>query len=429
MKARLVLPSILVACVLTAVAVGAFASSAGAAAPPRVPLLLISLDGFRWDYLDRGLTPNLARLAARGVRAQALVPAFPTKTFPNHYTLVTGLFPEHHGIVDNTMRDPVTGAWFRMNDTAAVRDARWWGGEPLWVTAERQGARSGVMFWPGSEAPIGGVRPSQWREYDGAVPNAARSTQVVDWLDLPPDARPDVVFLYFSLTDDAGHRFGPDGPHVDSAIADVDAEIGALLEVLDAHGHGAARINVVVVSDHGMAAVDTSRVVVLDDYLDPQVVRLVDAGPLLALDPASGFADSVARALFRMPHFSAFRREETPEHWHYRDHPRIPAFVGVAEVGWQVLPRAPLRLRPQAFVGGSHGYDNAETTMRGILIAAGPAFRRGVVVPPLGSMHVYGLLCRAAGLRPARNDGSPDSVRGFFERPQASGLRPQRGAP
>ncbi len=393
----------------------------------RPPLVIISLDGFRWDYLDRGLTPNLSRLAARGVRARALVPAFPTKTFPNHYTLVTGLQPEHHGIVDNVMRDPATGAWFRINDTAAVRDARWWGGEPLWATAARQGVLSATVFWPGSEAPIGGVRPTQWLPYDGRMPNSARTTQVVDWLDLPPDARPDVVLLYFSLTDDAGHRFGPDSPQLDSAVSSVDAEIGELLEVLDSHGLGAARLNVVVVSDHGMAAVDTSRVVVLDDYLDPQVVRLVDAGPLLTLDSASGFADSVARALGRIPHLSAFRREETPARWHYRDNPRIPAFVGVAEGGWQVVPRAPLRQRPQGFIGGSHGFDNADAAMHGILVAAGPAFRRGAVVPPLGNVHVYELLCRAAGLRPGPNDGSPDSVRAFFPSRQPSAVSRRRG--
>jgi predicted AlkP superfamily pyrophosphatase or phosphodiesterase len=386
------------------------------AAAHRPPLIVISLDGFRWDYLDRGLTPILTRLASEGVRARGLVPSFPSKTFPNHYSLVTGLYPEHHGIVDNVIHDSVLGAWFRIPDTAAVRDARWWGGEPVWVTAERQGVPSAAMFWPGSEAAIGGVRPSHWRPYDARVADGARVLQVMDWLELPPDARPGVVLLYFSDTDDAGHRYGPASPQTDSAIAKVDGEIGHLLELLDARGLG-GRVDLVVLSDHGMAATDTSRVVVLDRYLDPGAAELVQAGPVLSLNPRPGFEDSVARALARLPHTTSYRRADTPPRWHYRVNPRIPAWVGVVDEGWLVGERLALQLMPRAFVGGNHGYDNALVSMRGILIASGPAFRRGATVDAIQNIHVYDLLCRAAGLRPAPNDGSADSVRTFFARP------------
>jgi predicted AlkP superfamily pyrophosphatase or phosphodiesterase len=398
------------------VLLAALLAAAGGAAPsppPPAPLIVVSFDGFRWDYLDRGLTPNLARLAAGGVRLRALVPSFPTKTFPNHYTLVTGLEPEHHGIVDNVMRDPATGGWFRLSDTAAVADARWFGGEPLWVTAVRQGRRSAAMFWPGSEAPVGGVRPTYWRHYDARLADTARVDQVLAWLDLPAGERPSVLALYLSDADDAGHRVGPDAPQTAAAIVQVDAMLGRLLEGLRARGLE-GRVNVVVVSDHGMEAIDVRRTVVLDDYIDPATLDLLQAGPGLAFTPHPGFEDSAARASARLPHATVYPRAATPERWHYRDHPRIPAFVGVSEPGWQVVERLALQVRPQAFTGGAHGYDNADPAMRGILIAAGPAFRRGVVLEAVRNIHVYDLLCRAAGLTPAPNDGSPDSVSAFF---------------
>ena len=412
-------------------AVAGTAPGAGAPrrAPPRPPLIVVSFDGFRWDYLDRGLTPNLSRLAAAGVRARALVPSFPTKTFPNHYTLVTGLRPEHHGIVDNTVKDPETGAVFHASDTLAVRDPRWWGGEPLWVTAERQGGRSAAMFWPGSEAPIGGLLPTYWRHYDARVADSARVDQVLAWLDLPEAERPSVLLLYLSDTDDAGHAFGPDAPEMAVAIRQVDAMVGRLVAGLRARGPR-GRANLVFVSDHGMEAIDTSRVVVLDDFVDPRAIELLTAGPLLIFNPRPGLEDSAARAAARIPHAHVYRRQETPERWHYRDNPRIAAFVGVADAGWQVLERLPLEIRPRLFIGGAHGYDPADPAMRGILVAAGPAFRRGVVVGPLGNVHVYDLLCRAAGLTSAANDGSPDSVAAFFARPtRAASSSPGRAAP
>jgi hypothetical protein len=157
-------------------------------------------------------------------------------------------------------------------------------------------------------------------------------------------------------------------------------------------------------------------VVVLDDYLDPRAIELLTAGPLLAFNTRPGLEDSAARAAARIPHAHVYRRQETPERWHYRDNPRIAAFVGVADAGWQVLERLPLQIRPQLFTGGSHGYDPTDAAMGGILVAAGPAFRHGVVLGPLGNVNVYDLLCRAAGLTSAANDGSPDSVAAFFAR-------------
>ncbi|MQY62801.1 MAG: alkaline phosphatase family protein, partial [Calditrichaeota bacterium] len=181
-------------------------------------VLLISLDGFRWDYLEKADTPNLDRLVSTGAKARALIPAFPTKTFPNHYTIITGLYPENHGIIANTMFDPAYGDTFMLSKRETVSDGRWYGGEPLWVTAEKQGRISATLFWPGSEAEIGGVRPTYWYQYDHDLPHADRINQILAWLDLPPDRRPIFITLYFPDTDDQGHRFGPDSQELATAI-------------------------------------------------------------------------------------------------------------------------------------------------------------------------------------------------------------------
>src|SRR5688572_15430716 len=214
------------------------------------PVILISFDGFRWDYETKAPAPNLRSLAARGVRAESLIPSFPTKTFPNHYTIVTGLYPGHHGIVANNIHDPSTGRTLTLANRKEVGDPMWWGGEPIWVTAQRQGLTSGAVFWPGSEAPIGGMYPRCWKLFDDSYPPDDRVDEILGWLELPPVERPRFITLYFSDVDSAGHSFGPDSIEVQEAVRRVDGYLGRLLKGLDARGLTNA-VNVVVVSDHG----------------------------------------------------------------------------------------------------------------------------------------------------------------------------------
>jgi len=380
-----------------------------AAQPVDEPLLiLVSFDGFRWDYLDRAPAPNLHRLANRGVRARGLIPSFPSKTFPNHYTLVTGLYPGHHGVVANTMRDVPTGRLFSLSRKAEVRDAMWWtDGTPLWVTAEREKRRTGTMFWPGSEAVIGGVRPSYWVPYDELMSGVARVDQVLRWLDLPRAQRPSFLTLYFEDTDDAGHSQGPDSDAVRAAVERLDGYLGRLLQGLEKRGL-AQRANVVVVSDHGMAAVVPDQVLTLDRFISLDEVDVVDIDPTLALIPAPGKIDAIYASLAAAsPHLHVYRRAETPAAWHYRDHPRIPPIVGVVDEGWRIVKgtlvdRAVQAVRPPR---GEHGYDPSVESMRGIFIAAGPAFKQGVVVPAFENVHVYDALATALGVTPEKNDG------------------------
>lgn len=384
-------------------------SPAAPAQRPRV--VLISLDGFRWDYVDRPAAVNLRALAARGVRAERMLPSFPSKTFPNHYTLVTGLTPAHHGIVANVMQDAALGT-FRINDTTAIREPRWWGGEPIWVTAETQGRRAASYFWPGSEAAIQGVRPTWWFPYEHTRPNAQRVAQVLAWLAMPPDSAPAIITLYFSDTDDAGHRYGPMAPQTDSAIARVDSAVGAVVDGIARLGL-ADVVNVLVVADHGMAPSSSERLIVLDDLLDVSTVDVVDWTPVAAIAPRDGDTARVLRALSgRHPHLQVYRKGEVPARYRFDGHPRITPVIGIADEGWSITDRAFLQRRGAAtFDGGQHGYDADLPSMGAVFVAAGPGIARGRVVPPFRNVHVYPLLAHLLGLRAAPSDGSLDSVR------------------
>ncbi|UCH62763.1 MAG: alkaline phosphatase family protein [Fidelibacterota bacterium] len=374
-------------------------------------VLLISLDGFRWDYLEKADTPNLDRLVSTGVKARALIPVFPTKTFPNHYTIVTGLYPENHGIISNTMFDPAYNDTFMLSKREAVSDGYWYGGEPLWVTTERQSRISATMFWPGSEAEIGGIRPTYWYEYDHELPHADRVTQVLAWLDLPPDRRPVFITLYFPDTDDQGDRFGPDSQELATAIVRVDSILGTLFEGLMERGL-MEKINIVVVSDHGMAAIDSTRVIFVDDYIDLKQAGVIDWSPVLGLRPPEEVQEDIYEALKTAhPHLSAFRRDEMPDRLHYSTHHRIPYIIAIADEGWSITSHAFYDRDPSHFNGGSHGYDNRYPSMHGIFIARGPAFENGLEVAPFQNIHIYNLIVRVLGLKAAPNDGSLDSVK------------------
>jgi predicted AlkP superfamily pyrophosphatase or phosphodiesterase len=285
-------------------------------------LVLISFDGWRWDYIDRQPAPNLKALAARGVRAKAMIPSFPVLTFPNHHTLVTGLYPEHHGIVGNTIRDPVMPERFTQSSETA-KDGRWWGGEPLWVTAVRQGRRAATMFWPGSEAAIGGVRPTYWKPYDKQFETGARVAQVLSWLALPQAERPSFISLYFEEVDSAGHDFGPDSSELATAARHLDDALGEL--VAGVHRLGLDdRTTIVVVSDHGMTPVSYARVVYLDAFIDLGTVDVIESGGSLQLNPRDGDVDALYQRLHgKHPKLAIYRRKDVPRRLHFSDNARI----------------------------------------------------------------------------------------------------------
>lgn len=371
----------------------------------RPPVILISVDGLRPDYLKRGVTPHINALAAAGVTTPAMRPSFPSLTFPNHYTLVTGKRPDNHGIVNNTMVDPaIAGVTFTLSNRAAVMDRRWWdGAEPVWVTAEKAGVRTATMFWPGSEADIQGVRPHQWLPFDGTMPNPARVAQILAWIDQPQ--RPGLLTLYFDTVDHDGHEYGPGAAETTRAVAEIDARIGDLLAGLKARGVVA---NIVLVSDHGMAEVAADRTIRLDQILPANSFRMVTGGAVAGLEPAEGQDAVLAEALLRAhPHMQCWRRQNIPASLHYGRNPRVPAFVCLAEPGWMIWgmpPKTAVRL------GGMHGYDPAAPDMAATFVAAGPAFKTGMIVPPFDNVDVYPLLMRLIGLKPLPSDGASKTL-------------------
>ena len=397
--------------ILVALALVAAVPVAPRAAGEPPILILISFDGWRWDYIDRQPANNLKALAARGIRARAMIPSFPVLTFPNHYAIITGLYPEHHGIVGNNMRDPAMPDKFTMSAETA-RDTRWWGGEPLWVTAIRQGRRAATMFWPGSEAVIAGMRPTYWKPYDEKHPTPGRVTQALAWLALPAAERPSFVSLYFEEVDSAGHDFGPDSPELALAVRHLDDALGQL--VLGVHQLGLDdRTSIVVVSDHGMTPVSYARVVYLDAFIDMSTVDVLESGSNLQLNPRDGDVDGLYRRLSgKHPRLAIYRRQDVPARLHFRDNARIPAIIGVPDEGWTVTTGQ--RLKESELHVGAHGYEPTSNDMGALFVAAGPPLRQGLIVAPFENVHVYDLLCRLLNIAPARNDGDATVTRGFM---------------
>lgn len=359
-------------------------------------VVLVGVDGFRHDYLDLFAAPNLARVARAGVRADGLIPPFPSLTFSSFYTIATGLYPEHHGIVGNTFFDPERNETFSLGDRESVEDGTWYGGQPIWVTAETQGMVAASFFFVGTEAAIKGVHPTYWQAYDASVPYDRRVDQVLAWLALPPRQRPHLITVYFSAVDSAGHTYGAASPEVGKAIGSVDRSLGRLLNGLAALPHG-NRVYVVVVSDHGMDAVDRDE---LAESVDLSGARPQFLGPHLALfvrpDAARAvrLRDDLNRAL---DGGRAYLREEAPAALHARASPRLGDVIVVAEPGIE------LRLSPRrsAPLKGMHGWNPSLATMHGIFLAMGPGVAPGQRTAAFESVHVYPFLADRLGLRPS----------------------------
>lgn len=378
---------------------------------PTPTLLLVSIDGLRADVVGSGRMPTLDALARSGVHADGMTPSYPTLTFPNHYTLVTGLRPGRHGIVNNIMRDPVLGDFRHKGD--AARDGRWYGGEPIWATLQRQGGIAATMFWPGSEAEIGGQRPRQYRRFDGAMPPAARVDQVLAWLDLPLAARPRLVTLYLEQVDVAAHRDGTFSRGAVAAMGEVDAALARLLRGLEARGLRAST-NVVVLSDHGMRDVPREQVAWLDALLPAAAYALPWWPQVLGMQADPGRTREVETALLgRHAHFACWRRSETPVHWHFRTHPRIPPIVCQADPGWRVQSRA--QPAQEEAVKGEHGFAPEDPSMRAVFVADGPDFADGGHLPGFDNVDVYPLLARLLRITAAPNDGDAGTFDAVLE--------------
>lgn len=380
--------------------------------PPRTPLLLISIDGFRADYLDRGLTPTLKALANSGVRAEYMRPSFPSLTFPNHYALITGLRPDRNGIVSNTMEDDrIPGQKFSLWNREAIENPNWWNqGVPLWNTAQRHGLHSGIMFWPGSEAAVQGSHPTFWSSYDKKMVGVSRVDKILDWLALPDDTRPSLMTLYLDTIDTAGHRYGPNSDEVNVELEIVDATIRRLIDGLIERNLDQA-LNIVIVSDHGMSTTSPDRVIFLDELLPTDYAHVVSYGVLTGIKPTRGHGRDTEAILFaKHEHMQCWRKSQLPARFHYGKNNRVPPLLCLANPGWIIASHDSLAAKKH-FSYGEHGYDNYHPDMRALFIAHGPAFQSGLVVPPFDNVDVYPLLTHLLGIKPEPNDGNFEEVR------------------
>lgn len=369
-------------------------------------VVLVSIDGYRWDYPERYPTPAIRRLIDGGQRAERLLPAFPTLTFPNHYSLVTGLAPAAHGIVGNEFPDG--DRWYALRDRTAVEDGSFYDGEPIWVTAERAGMVAASFFWVGSEADIGGVQPTHWFRYDKTIPAEARVNQVLAWLDEPPETRPHFITLYFEGVDDHSHWSGVGSPGFHEALDQVDRSLGRLLDAVEALPTDRS-MYLVLVSDHGQIPYLDEPPFVLEDHLYLDGLALIDKGPAVYAwqgtpDPeaARHIAQTVNAA---WPNGRAYTRASAPAAWGLADNQRFPDLVFQADAGHSVVSR---RDRMGAVTLGDHGWAPDVEGMHGLFVALGPGIAAGTRTPPMPNTAVQPMILDWLGLTVAEKETPPD---------------------
>lgn len=373
------------------------------------PVILISMDGFRADYWDKVETPYFHELMKRGMTASNLKPVFPSVTFVNHFSIVTGLFSENHGIVNNSMWDPFTQRAFEIRDISEVDRSEWWEGEPLWVTAEKQGVKSASMFWVGSSAEIKGVRPTYWLPYDRSFPRLKRVLKVLEWIDLPEEKRPKFITLYFEDADEAGHAHGPESKEVKQAIKNLDEALGLLWEGLKARGIE-EDTTLLLLSDHGMAQVERENRIRTSQYIKLSEARVVGKGAIALVWPKG--KKETARILERVKskpgHFQLFTKENMPPQFHYSKHRRISPIVFVANQGWYLDTDLFPSIKPAVF--GLHGYDNSLPEMQAVFLATGPRFPKNQKAGEVQNIDLYPLIANLLKIKPSQTDGNFERV-------------------
>lgn len=367
--------------------------------------LIISLDGFRWDYPRMYHTPFFDRLGQEGVQA-VMQPSFPSKTFPNHYALATGLVPDHHGLIDNKFYDKKSGLTYSIGDVKTKSDPRFYGGEPIWITIQKQGLKCGVVYWPGSDVAIKGTYPAYYKNYDvkPRLTFPERIAEIERLFKLPENERPTLIMAYFEEPDHSGHTYGPTSPETRKAVENMDVLLGQLYNDLRALPDG-KNINFIVTSDHGMTTTSPERIIHLSDYLKKEwTVRIMPSLPTL-IYPAKGCTDKILNALKNVPHLRAWKKSQVPAYLHYGTNINIADVVALPDPGWVISDY-------NTVIPGNHGYDPQVSDMHVMFRAAGPDFKQGYTMPhPFRNVNVYSLLAHLAGVTPAPNDGNLSDVK------------------
>ncbi len=358
-------------------------------------VILISADGFRYDYADKYNAKNLLRLRATGVQAKSMIPSYPSVTFPNHYTVATGMYPSHHGLVYNQFYDRNRKASYTMSDRKAVEDGSWYGGIPLWVLAEQQGMVSASYHFVGTEAAIQQTLPTYWYKFSDAKNIDFRIQKVVEWLQLPEDIRPHLITFYMSDVDHAGHSYGPDAKQTEEAVQYVDAAIGKMVEKVNALG---LPVNFIFLADHGMTRVDTATKINISSMIDTSRFIVRGGGTslhLYAKNPED--IRSTYESLKKKENgFIVYLRENIPSKWHYTI--KDDRFNRIGDIF--VVPIHPKVLSGWSgrIVPGAHGFDPALKEMHATFYAWGPQFKKAKTIPSFENVNVYPMVCRLLGL-------------------------------
>ncbi|HKI79898.1 MAG TPA: alkaline phosphatase family protein [Ignavibacteriaceae bacterium] len=374
-------------------------------------IILISLDGFRWDYANRGITPNIEYMKEHGASAISLRPDFPSKTFPNHYSIVTGMYPENHGLIANSFINPFTHEKYKNSDPNSSTDGKWYLGEALWETAKRNGIKTASYFWPGSELKLDYRRPDYFEHYEQDRPYDKRIQGVIDWLQLPEKVRPHFVTLYFDTTDLAGHDFGPESQKINNAIMYADSALGKLFEKLH-EINMFDKVNIILVSDHGMTSVSNKRVVNVEEILKNYKITYQENGPFMLIQPEKSKVEEVYEKLKQNDNqFRVFKRKEIPACYHYSDNPFISDIVLFADLGWSLVDNRSAKWMEKVDEGGNHGFDNFTLDMNGIFYAIGPAFKEGYRTGTVNNIDIYPLMCKIFDITPRSNiDGNFENI-------------------
>ncbi|PKP51783.1 MAG: alkaline phosphatase family protein [Bacteroidetes bacterium HGW-Bacteroidetes-1] len=374
-------------------------------------LVILSMDGFRWDYTDRTNTPNLDKIARNGVKAERMIPSFPSTTFANHYTIATGLYPDHHGILVNRFYAPDLDAYYNdRGNRASVEDGKFYGGEPIWVTAEYQQVKTATFYWVGSESDVMGKRPTYWKRYEHDLPYSQRIDTVIYWLGLPEAQRPQLVMWYFDEPDSSGHDFGPENDSILPLITRLDSLVGVFLAKMEALPN-AENINFIIVSDHGMAQLSPDRQILLDQYVDTSMLAIIDGwNPTMNLKVKEGHLDQVYESLQKVENLQVWKHGEAPAYLHHGTHIRTHDITILADDGWSIYWSW-----TKGDANGTHGYDIRNTDVNAIFYAIGPDFKSNYTKKPFQNIHIYPLLAHLLQLQPAKVDGNLDSIRDILK--------------
>ena len=374
-------------------------------------VILISFDGYRWDYVNRGITPNINLIINEGVKAISFKAVSPTKTFPSHISIVTGMYPENHGIIFNEFNDKFKNIYYNTRDSVQVRNSKWYKGEAFWETAGRQGIITASYFWPSSDLDLDYRNPEYYHHYVHKRPYEDRIKGVLEWLEYPYDKRPHFITMYFDLTDGIGHRYGPISPEIDMAISSLDSTLGNLLSGLE-EIQMRDSVNIILVSDHGMTEVHFEKIINVEEMLVGYQFVSSNSGPVMMISADDGDIEKIYSLLKKNEnHYKVYLKTDIPPFYHFSKSPMISEILLVAEMGWAVITNKDLKwMKPENY-NGNHGYDNLHLDMQGVFIAGGPHFKNGYKTGTINCLDVYPLLCKIFNIIPNNNiDGKLERI-------------------